>query len=230
MCIIIAKSKENRLPTKEELRNSFERNNDGGGFMYVDKGQVVIDKGYMTFDNFYKRFKELKAKYNNFENKSLVIHLRIGTSGTNTRENTHPYIITNRVDLLHKTYIKSDIGIAHNGVITDYTPTNSKHNINDTQLFIGTYLYPLYINYKDFYKNKYIVKGIEKITNSKFAILNSKDELYLIGDFITNDNLSFSNTSYMGYTYRNYRYIEEETDWYKTYSDYYKRYEQGYYE
>lgn len=232
MCIIIAKNKNNRLPSKEELKNSFNRNSDGAGFMYVDNGQVVVDKGYMTFDNFYKHYEKLLAKYNNFENKSLVIHLRIGTSGTNTRENTHPYIITNRVDLLHKTFVKSDLGIAHNGVITDYTPTNNKQNINDTQLFIGTYLYGLYVNYKEFYKNKYITNGIEKITNSKFAILNSKDELFLIGDFVEEDNLMFSNTSYKGYTYKTYKYYDNytESDYLKDYYDYYKRYEQGYYE
>ena len=234
MCIIIAKNKKDRLPTKEELKNSFNRNSDGAGFMYVDNGQVVVDKGYMTFDNFYKRFKELTARYNDFENKSLVIHMRIGTSGTNTKSNTHPYIITNRVDLLHKTYIKSDLGIAHNGVITDYTPTNTKQDINDTQLFIGTYLYGLYINYKEFYKNRYIRKGIEKITNSKFAILDKNDELYLIGDFIEEDGLSFSNTSYYGYVSKTYKYFgdyfEEEKEWNKAYADYYTRYENGYYE
>lgn len=225
MCIIIAKGKKDRLPTREELEKSFNRNGDGAGFMYVDKGQVVVDKGYMTFNAFYKHYEKLLAKYNKFENKSLVIHMRIGTSGTNTKENTHPYIITNRVDLLHKTFIKSDIGIAHNGVITDYTPKDSKHDINDTQLFIGTYLYALYYNYKYFYKNSYILKGIEKITNSKFAILDKNDDLYLIGDFITDNKLNFSNTSYMSYTYKSkYAYNDLYDDYY-----YLHRFEKGYY-
>lgn len=228
MCIIIAKNKKDRLPTKEELKNSFTRNSDGAGFMYVDKGRVIVDKGYMTFESFYNRYKKLLARYNNFENKSLVIHLRIGTSGTNTKENTHPYIITNRVDLLHKTFAISDLGIAHNGVITDYTPIENKQNVNDTQMFIGKYLYPLYLNYKEFYKNEYILKGIEKITGSKFALLDSKDDLYLIGDFIVEDNLSFSNTSYKGYTktWKKYDYSEYYNDYY----DYYRNLKNGYYE
>ena len=41
MCIIIAKNKENRLPTKEELQQCFNRNSDGAGFMYVNKNNNV---------------------------------------------------------------------------------------------------------------------------------------------------------------------------------------------
>ena len=43
MCIIIAKDKKSRIPTEKELKNSFEYNNDGAGFMYVDNNKVVID-------------------------------------------------------------------------------------------------------------------------------------------------------------------------------------------
>ena len=74
MCIIIAKDKKSRIPTEKELKNSFEWNNDGAGFMYVDNNKVVIDKGYMTWESFIKRYKTLLQKYNNFKNKSLVIH------------------------------------------------------------------------------------------------------------------------------------------------------------
>ena len=54
MCIIIAKNRNGRLPSEEELKTSFEYNSDGAGFMYIDNGKVVIDKGYMTYDSFIK--------------------------------------------------------------------------------------------------------------------------------------------------------------------------------
>ena len=199
MCIIIAKYKKNRLPTKDELKTSFQNNSDGAGFMYVDNNKVVIDKGYMKEKDFIKRFDELCKQYNNFKNKSLVIHCRIGTSSGNTPENTHPYIITNKEDLLHKTYITSNVGIAHNGIISDYNP--SSKTINDTQNFIINFLQPIYYHYSTFYKNKHITNAIQKITNSKFAILNKNDEIYLIGDFVKDNNLNFSNTTYKKYTY-----------------------------
>lgn len=62
MCIIIAKKKDNRLPSKEELIYSFSHNPDGAGFMYTDNNKVIIDKGYMNFDSFYKRFEFLCKK------------------------------------------------------------------------------------------------------------------------------------------------------------------------
>ena len=54
MCIIIAKDKIGRLPKEEELKQAFDYNDDGAGFMYVENGKVVIDKGYMTYDSFIK--------------------------------------------------------------------------------------------------------------------------------------------------------------------------------
>lgn len=80
MCIIVAKEKNVGLPTYKQLLNCFEYNNDGAGFMYVKNNKVIIDKGYMTWKKFYKRYQKLCRKFNNFENQSLIMHFRIGTS------------------------------------------------------------------------------------------------------------------------------------------------------
>lgn len=219
MCIIIAKEKHGRLPKEEELKNSFEYNSDGAGFMYVDNGKVVIDKGYMKYETFIKHYKKLLQKYNNFKNKSLVIHCRIGTSGKNIKGNTHPYPITNNTNLLRKTFYKTDIGIVHNGIIRGY---GTAKGLNDTQEFISKFLYPLYNHYKDFYKNEDIMESLEIITTSKLAILNNKDELYLVGDFISDKDLLFSNDSYKDFIYytRNYKMYDSYWD------DFYKKEEE----
>lgn len=202
MCIIISKEKSARLPKEEELKQSFEYNSDGAGFMYVENGQVVIDKGYMKYDEFIGHYRNLLKKFNNFKDKSLVIHCRIGTSGGNTRGNTHPYPITNNVNLLHNTKLFTDIGIAHNGIIHGYGQTTG---INDTQEFIMKYIHPLHENWKYFYKNDEMLKGLEEITNSKLAILDNDEEIYYVGNFIEDDGLKFSNTTYKSYkTYSNY--------------------------
>lgn len=201
MCIIIAKNKSDRLPTIEELKNSFEYNSDGAGFMYVDNGKVIIDKGYMYESDFLKRYSELCDKYNNFKDKCLVVHCRIGTSSSNTAKNTHPYPITYKESELHKTYFECELGMAHNGIIHDYTPKWNKPTTNDTQEFILKYVYPLYDKWSDFYKNKFILKGLKEITGSKLAFLDKDDNLYLVGDFTEDNNLMFSNTSYRHYSY-----------------------------
>jgi predicted glutamine amidotransferase len=200
MCIIIAKMKHKRLPTESELRNSFFNNNDGAGLMYVDNGEVCIEKGFMTYKEFKKRYDELCKEYNNFEGKSLVLHFRIGTSSGNTPKNTHPYPITYKESDLHKTRLVTDLGVVHNGIIHDYNPKGKNPTTNDTQQFIMRYLHPLYSNFKDFYKCKAIMNGIDDITNSKFTFLDTEDKLYFVGDFINKDGLLFSNNTYMDYS------------------------------
>lgn len=207
MCIIIAKNKNDRLPTLEELENSFNYNSDGAGFMYVENGKVIIDKGYLNYKKFIRHYKVLCKRFNNFENKSLVIHCRIGTSGTNSKKNCHPYPISNNINDLHKIYLKTDLGIAHNGIIASYNPSEKEKllDINDTQNFIRKYLSPLYNDYNNFYKNEYVKLGIKSlIGTSKLAILDKNDNLTLIGNFIKDNNLYFSNTSYEKVKYYNY--------------------------
>lgn len=228
MCIIIAKNKTDRLPTYEELKRCFEVNKDGSGFMYTVNKKVVIDKGYMTFKSFIKHYNKLCKKYHDFKNKCLVIHCRIGTAGSNSRENTHPYPITKNADDLHKSYFLTSLGVAHNGIISSYNPGyNSKEDTNDTQEFIKDYLAELNDNFKGFYKNENMLFAIKELTRSKLAFLDSEDNLTLVGDFTTDDNLSFSNTSYKPYEYKswdyyqtkkpsyNYDYEEEETEVFK---------------
>lgn len=203
MCIIIAKNKTNRLPSKSELEYCFDYNNDGAGFMYTDHGKVILDKGYMTKESFMARYKTLCKKYNNFKDKCLVIHCRIGTAGTNSPQNTHPYALTKKINKLHKTYTKASVGIAHNGIIMDYQPHDGK-DINDTQNFIRTYLVQRAKEDKEFYKRQWERTQIEDITHSKFAILDKDDNLYLIGVFTKEDNLLFSNSHYKPVSYSYY--------------------------
>ena len=200
MCVIIAKDKHDRLPTNVELKQCFEHNNDGAGFMYTDKGQVIIDKGYMTLDKFMARYVTLCKKYNNFKGKSLVIHCRIGTAGSNTAQNTHPYPVTKSVSELHKTYVKTHLGVAHNGIIRDFNPDKEDGDVNDTQNFIRIYLTRKYKDDHKFYKRQFEREYIERITSSKFAILDSQDNLYTIGLFVTENGLRFSNDYFKPYT------------------------------
>ena len=219
MCVIIAKNKSDRLPTKAELTNCFKRNPDGAGFMYTYNGKVVIDKGYMTEKSFLNRYEHLLKKFDDFKDKSLVIHCRIGTAGTNTAQNTHPYPVTSSLKRLHKTYTTCNLGIAHNGIISKYNPDPTlKEDVNDTQLFISTYLSSLYQNYHKFYKDASMVDAINYLTSSKFAILTKEDDVITIGDFVNHEGLDFSNTSYNeAPTYSYYDYKDWSwDDWYKS--------------
>ena len=215
MCIIIAKDKNGKLPSVETLKTCFNHNSDGAGLMYVDKGQVVIEKGFMDFNSLEKHFSVLCKKFNDFKNKALVIHCRIGTSGTNTKENTHPYCISEDYKDLHKTRVLCSLGMVHNGIIHDYTPVDNKFNTNDTQEFIMKYVAPMYKHYRDFYKNEYVLSGLKDITNSKLVFLDTNEDLYYVGDFVEDDGVKYSNTTYKPYTYTYNKYYDwDERDYY----------------
>lgn len=207
MCIIVVKDKFNPLPKEEYLKNCFDNNPDGAGFMYTKQGKVIIDKGYMNYKSFLKQYNKLCRKFNDFENKSLIMHFRIGTAGSNSKENTHPYPVTDSISQLHKTYIKTDLGMAHNGIIHDYNPTKKekKLDINDTQNFIIKYVYPLYSHYKDFYKNEYIMSGLNDITGSRLAFLDKNDIITLVGEFEEDEEgIKYSNDGFRTNWYTRY--------------------------
>lgn len=223
MCIIVVKEKDKNLPKLDYLQNCFDNNPDGMGFMYTDKGKVIIDKGYMTYKNFLKHYNKLCKKYNDFKNKSLIMHFRIGTAGANSKQNTHPYPITDNKKLLHKTYLKTDLGIAHNGIISQYNPPKNIKDINDTQNFIMNYLYPVYSNWHDFYKNYRFREGLEDITNSKLAFLDKNDTIKLVGDYEEDENgIKYSNGNYKPFIYSYSRYFTDpkydDTDYAYNYS------------
>lgn len=219
MCIIVAKDKYHKLPKREYLKNCFTNNSDGAGFMYTNKDKVIIDKGYMTYESFIKHYDKLCKKYNDFKDKSLVMHFRIGTAGANSKENTHPYPITTDKKLLHKTYYETTLGMAHNGIISQYNPKEDTKDTNDTQNFVINYVAPLYEHYEDFYTNEYIMSGLEDITTSKLAFLDKNDNIYLVGDFVEDESgIKYSNSNYQPYTYKYYGYYD------KYYDTYYDRY------
>jgi predicted glutamine amidotransferase len=193
MCIIVAKLRGSLLPSEEILRNCFNNNNDGCGFMYEDKHRVVINKGYMDFKKFYK---DLVNVYNskNLKDKNLVMHFRIGTSGTMDASTTHPFPISKNNKDLQNLRLKTDIGMVHNGIISEYAYNKSK--LSDTQHFIKEFVYPLYELNKHFLDNKLVINMLYKECNSKLIFLDSNDNLYRIGEFEEKDGVLYSNSSY----------------------------------
>ena len=235
MCVIIVKSKNQGLPEKSSLKNCFNRNPDGAGFMYTDNnGKVVIDKGYMTFDKFYKRFEKLCEKYNDFEGKNLVMHMRISTAGGVKPQNTHPFPLTNKFYDMKKTYSKCNVGIVHNGIISATNPSKEQQDkgINDTMLFIKSYVYPIYKNWNKCFESEEFLAGIRIITNSKFAILDKNDNLHIVGNFTQFDGNYYSNDSYIGVQSYNKYFNNFVSNKYldKYYDDYYDGYYDGYYD
>jgi hypothetical protein len=53
MCIIAFKPRKVHI-TRRILKNCWDGNDDGAGFMWAEDDELHIRKGYMTFKSFYR--------------------------------------------------------------------------------------------------------------------------------------------------------------------------------
>lgn len=220
MCIIVSKEKGVELPKKDILKNCFENNPDGAGFMYVNNGKVHIEKGFMNFENLSNRLDALNSQID-LKNKNLVLHFRIGTSGKNDASTCHPYPITNKERYLKSTRVACSVAMVHNGVISNYAYKND-NNLNDTQNFVKDFVSYLYFLNRNFLKLK-STKDIlyNECQQTKLCFLDKDDKIYYVGDFEEVDGIKYSNSSYKKYSYRNfYKNYDCYDDYYDCNFDY----------
>lgn len=198
MCIAILKTKDGKI-TDNELRNSFLNNNDGAGIAYTINNKLIIEKGIFNVDEFIKKVR----KAGKICDGNMLIHCRIGTSGTMDSYNTHPF------------YIDDDTALIHNGILDVDVPKFSKEN--DTQIYIKTYL--------QHFMGKDLVThiGLQKLIGSsighhnKFVILHKDNSYAIINEECGHwkDGVWFSNNSYEDRkiklsTYINYDYFNND--------------------
>ena len=216
MCIIVAKNKGVALPTKKTLEQCFERNKDGAGIMYVKNNKKKKKKGLMTFQDFYKKLKSIKKEFGgDLTNKALVMHFRIGTHGKNDKATTHPFPISNNFNDLRATYFETDLGMAHNGIMSFY---NYDRTLSDTQSFIKDYVSVFKELNKKFYLNNKVMEIISNeanISSNKLCFLDNKENIYWYGDKVIDNGIIYSNETYKPYTYKSYRSYSYDYDyWY----------------
>lgn len=210
MCVIVNKNRGIELPRKELLENCFSNNSDGAGMMYNLNGKVYIEKGFMKFDEFYNRLMELDKKIN-LVDRGLVMHFRISTSGGINKGNCHPYPISNNVNDLKALRFTTDLGMAHNGIMSKYEPSKNS-TLNDTQTFIKTYLSKVYEVYKDFLKDDVMMKAIEYEVGSKLSFLDTEGNITTVGKFEEYEGCQYSNSTY-SYNYYSSSYWSKWSSW-----------------
>ena len=198
MCIIAAKPAGIPMPSIDTIRTMWNHNSDGAGLMYTEGGRVRIRKGYMSLPAFEQVLAEL-ADTVDLTATPLVMHFRIRTHGETNAECTHPFPITDSIGALKKLDIRTDVGVAHNGIISSVTP---RKGISDTMEYIATQLAPLKRALPNFYGNKHARLMVQNAIGSRMVFLTQKGELHTIGDFVEDNGVLYSNTSYMPWTYR----------------------------
>ena len=209
MCIIAAKPRGVKMPSKTTIENMWFNNHDGAGFMYAHDGKVHIEKGFMKLSDFESALERV-GKTINLDDVSVVMHFRIATHGGVSPANTHPFPVSTSIGLLQKLKCKAPLGVAHNGII-NITP---RKGISDTMEYIATQLAPLYKGVPHFYNNPHLMELVENGVQSKLAIMNGDGEIYTVGKFETDKDILYSNDTFKPYAFYG-------KFWKDTWSDYY---------
>ena len=194
MCIAILKTKKGII-TDSALRNSFISNPDGSGIAYTVNNQLIIEKGIFDIDEFVNAVRKAEKICDN----NMLIHCRIGTSGSKNELNTHPF------------YVNDDVCLMHNGILDISVPSYSK--INDTQIYINRYLKGLNKSMLMHSKNlhKLIENSIGK--RNKFVLMDNKGYYKILNEKAGQweNNVWYSNTSYTyNLFYDDVSYISED--------------------
>lgn len=217
MCIVVYKPKDRLMPSEDILRECFVRNPDGAGYMFPEDDKVVIKKGYMNFKALYQA---VMKDYNRLGAQTpFVLHFRIQTQGGVNQQCTHPFPISKKMVDLKELDINCDFGLAHNGIIS-LTSTTSystyydadtrtykydyrKPDYSDTMKFITDYL-SLIIKNNNWYKDEDKLTLIEQLAgySNKFAIMDAKGHTTLIGNFIEDNGIYYSNGTYEPLLYK----------------------------
>ena len=237
MCIICAKPSGVAMPSNKIIKNMWEGNSDGAGIMWTSNNKVHIKKGFMKYGEF-KRFINKMKKYYDLTKIPLVMHFRITTHGGTKPQNCHPFPVTSKIKKLQTLELSTDLGVAHNGTITIDNPPE----ISDTMAYIATKMTRMRTKNGAFYRNEKMRNKIKKEITSKMCFLDNKGDLYFIGDFVEEDGVFYSNTSYLGWKrwwnygsyggYGDYGNGKYSSSYYRSHNDYWFdddwEYEDGY--
>jgi predicted glutamine amidotransferase len=189
MCIIALKPAGISIP-ESSLKNMWDNNDDGAGFMYADRGRVRVVKGLMKFEHFLSAYKRVG------DHRKIVMHFRIRTHGAVSAALTHPFWIR-----------KGDLAMVHNGIISS-VGSSSGHDAeeSDTSLYAKV-LAHRYSDPLDALTNQAEVEQIVKeIGWSKLVFLTGEDEHIIVneksGDWV--GGCWYSNSSHQ-HNYRGFK-------------------------
>lgn len=197
MCIIVAKNAGIKMPSIDILRNCFENNPDGAGFMLAVKNSVYGFKGLMTFDEFTNELASAEKRFGKLDKLAVVLHFRITTHGSSVAGNTHPFPLKGGYREMRKTQWCADQGFAHNGIIykTSHDPDIKKHKVSDTMVFAKKYAAPI-AKYASIASDPALLDMLYNIADSKLCFLDKKGKIATRGDFIEQNGILYSNTSF----------------------------------
>lgn len=182
------------MPDKSILKNCWNNNPDGAGYMYRTGKGVIGSKGYMKQKAL---ISALAVKERLFNGSDLVIHFRWATHGLRDHTATHPFPLSTDTKDLTKSSWKGEAGLAHNGIIANY----GTKDLSDTQDFIFSDLG----HFNSLADRPEVLKYLES-KGGRYALMTSR-KTYLIGSFLQDDGVYYSNSDYK-YSIKSYKYSQ----------------------
>lgn len=177
MCVIALKKRKIKidLATVELM---FDQNPDGAGFALIEDNKTTISKGYFTVDDLWKDIQHL-------QDKRLVLHFRIATSGGINVPMCHPFIVSDDIKLATSLYEETNKPVLfHNGMISHF----GNIKMSDTCQFTTTVLANL--------PTLEAQLQVLKLANTKFIFIRD-NQVYKIGQFYKYKGLSVSNDHFI---------------------------------
>lgn len=197
MCIIAYVPAGKKL-SEETIKTMFFNNPDGAGIMWKPNGKedVQIRKGFMNVDDLLKAFKEIPQKC------ERAIHCRIATAGKISVDCCHPFPIRPKVDSMRSAVDKCVNALMHNGVI-EYAnpPMGIKATYSDSMNFSAKFLFPL--SKAGLLDKEFVQTLIENSTPSRLLIMRKGRETLMFGNWVFEDGIYYSNTSFKPYIEKN---------------------------
>ncbi len=190
MCVI-AVSPVGEKVAKEVFERMWEANDDGFGMMYRARGGVAIVKGIMDKDEAWELYDRLPRGVPH------VLHFRLATHGGVRPELTHPFVVDERSPIVEVGVVDKPV-LAHNGIWQAHAfrrgELGLRGPVSDSRTlaaWLGKQARGRPI--KEVIKEAYY----DVVSAGRVVVMDPKaKEIYLVGDWIREDGLFFSNTSY----------------------------------
>jgi len=205
MCLIIVKPENVALPKSKYLSNAQDRNSDGIGAMFWKSGgnKVEIKKDFKGLREFKRWLKETITPED-----VLVIHFRFATSGNVDVGNRHPFPVTHNKKRLRTPELNCSLAMVHNGVLSKYS---GHKKYSDTQKFILDILAEPRVK-ESIMESRTMQRLVRSyIDGDRLALLNESGAYLLLGEYIKEDGIYYSNDGFRTpYRYASYyKYLKE---------------------
>lgn len=156
MCVIVHQPAETEFE-KETFDKLWKRNDDGGGFAFINGRNQVQTFKYMDPNEYWMNYRTWRGRY---PETDFMLHLRITTHGKTDLTNVHPFKVDEHTVLAHNGII---------GSVYDYQDGRS-----DTRVFIENVLSKLPTNW--YLDDDLMLLVEEAIGTSRVMLLTSNPQ------------------------------------------------------